>query len=209
MNTTTKNLSVLASLRELVPQRPLRFTEALRIAEQQANRLLDLAQLTKPPVPTALITDLPRIRVELRAGMPVAGSVHWSEGQWVLCIAAGDHPRRQRFSVAHELKHVLDHPYRQFLYSGFYPGSRERQIERTADAFAGALLMPKRFVRTAFTSGIQDPYDLARLFDVSPGAMRVRLHQLGLFPSPPRCGITWSCRPQPAWTWPIGPGARS
>jgi IrrE N-terminal-like domain len=208
MTTTTTQPSVLASLRGLVPQRPLRFDEAVRIAEQQANRLLQLADLTDPPVPTELITDLPRIQVEIRGGMPVAGSAHWSDGRWVLCISASDHPRRQRFSVAHELKHVLDHPYRQFLYSGFPPLSQERLTERTADAFAGALLMPKRFVRQAFTAGIQDPYDLARLFDVSPAAMRVRLNALGLFPGPSGCGTTWGCRPQPTITLASRSGAR-
>jgi hypothetical protein len=203
MNTTTKNLSVLASLRDLVPQRPLRFTEAVRIAEQQADRLLTLGQIYGPPVPIDLIADLPRIQVIIRGRMPVAGSVHWANGRWVICVACGDHPRRRRFSVAHEFKHVLDHPYRQFLYSGFYPANRQRQIERTADAFAGALLMPKRFVRQAFTSGIQDPYDLARLFDVSPAAIRVRLSQLGLVSA--GCGTTWR-QSQPTNTWPHDQG---
>lgn len=202
MTNTINNLSVLASLRELVPQRPLRFAEAVRIAELQAERLLASAEITAGPVPSGLITELPRILAVVRPGMPVSGSAHWSNGRWVLCISAGDHPRRRRYSLAHEFHHVVMHPFRDVLFAFEPAGRRPEQFERLADAFAASLLMPKRFVRSVFTSGVQDPYELARQFQVSPAAMRVRLHQLGLFPASPGCGTTWSCRPQSTQTWP-------
>ena len=41
-NQTTTRLSIFATLRALVPQRPLTFTEAVRITELQANRLRQL-----------------------------------------------------------------------------------------------------------------------------------------------------------------------
>jgi Zn-dependent peptidase ImmA (M78 family) len=183
--------SVLACLRHLAPGRPLTVLEALRVAEQQANRLLELGHIFEPPVPMALITELPHIRVEDRSGLPVAGSAHWTDGDWIIRLATDDHPRRRRFSLAHEFKHILDHPNRQVLYAGFSEQNRQSRIEQIADAFAADLLMPKKLIRQAFTTGIQDPYHLARLFEVSPAAMRLRLSRLGLAGVSAGCDTTW------------------
>lgn len=172
--------SVLAELRALIPQRPLYYSEALHLAELQANRLLDMFVVTEAPVPSEIITGLPRIKVEVHPGLPVPGCSRWADGRWIVQLAGEDHPRRRRYTLAHELKHILDHPYRHFIYSGFRDDVRDEQVERVADHFAAALLMPKRIVIRAFTAGIQDIHELARLFKVSPAAMRVRLHRLAL-----------------------------
>ena len=191
MTTSTTTRSILAELRRLAPRRAMYFNEALRVAELQANRLLEIADVSQAPVPTELIADLPRIFVELHDDMPVAGSAHWHSGRWVVRLAADDHPRRQRFSLAHEFKHVLDHPARSYLYNGLHGAHRQDQIERIADAFAAYVLMPKRLVCQAFFGGIQDPHDLARRFEVSPAAMRFRLSELGLSAAGAGCGTTW------------------
>lgn len=70
--------SVLATLRQLTPQRPATFFEALRIAELQANRLLELWDVDDGPVPTDVVSELPSIRVWRESGLPVSGSSHWS-----------------------------------------------------------------------------------------------------------------------------------
>ena len=54
------NESVLATLRALVPPRRLTYTESLRIAELQANRLLEIFDIAGPRVPSELVTELPR-----------------------------------------------------------------------------------------------------------------------------------------------------
>ncbi len=54
--------NVLTSLRDLVPIRPLTIVEALRIAELQATKLLELQGVTEPPVPEEIITELPRVQ---------------------------------------------------------------------------------------------------------------------------------------------------
>ncbi len=172
--------SVLAQLRALIPQRPLRYDEALRIAELQADRLLMIYGVMEAPVPSEIIAGLPRLSVERRPDLPVPGSSHWTNGRWIIRLCADDHPRRQRYTLAHELKHIVDHPLHLLLYSGLNGTRRDSQVERIADHFAAVLLMPKRIVRQVFTAGIQNPYELARLFKVSPAAMRVRLAKLGL-----------------------------
>jgi hypothetical protein len=56
---------------------------------------------------------------------------------------------RVRFSVAHELAHFYLPHHRDYLLSGRWHGSRsgfvsERPVEREADQFAAALLLPRR-----------------------------------------------------------------
>jgi hypothetical protein len=51
-NTHSEQPSVLASLRSLFPGRRLRFAEALRLAELQANRFLERSGVQAAPVPT-------------------------------------------------------------------------------------------------------------------------------------------------------------
>lgn len=183
---TIKGVSAFADLRALVPRRPLTYAEALLVAEHQASRLLEWWDQTEAPVPDEVVTELPRLKVSLLADMPVSGSSHWTGSHWQIVLRAGDHPRRRRFSLAHELKHCLDHPYREFIYAGLLDRLQEAQVERIADRFAAGLLMPKRLVISAFTSGEQDLHQLARHFDVSPRAMRIRLEHLGLSEPTPR-----------------------
>lgn len=101
---------------------------------------------------------------------------------------------RQRFSQAHEFKHVLDNPFVHILYPATPGMSLHVRAEQICDYFAACVLMPKIWVRRAWaTDRIQDLFKLARGFGVSQTAMRVRLLQLGLMESGPRCrGPQWT-----------------
>lgn len=179
--------SVLALLRSLVPQRPLNHHESLRIAELQANRLLEHFQIRTTAVPSELIADLPRIRVAFELLRPVSGAAHWSGRYWVISLNAADHPRRQRFSLAHEFKHIVDHTTKDWLYFDRPGMSAHQQAEKVADYFAACLLMPKRIVKRLFGEGHQDVHELADLLQVTPAAMSYRLDQLGLTERRGRC----------------------
>ena len=173
-------MSRLAELRRLAPRRPLTRLEAFRVAELQANRLLRDAEVAGPPVPTTLISDLSGVSVDYWPRTPVSGSTHWTGSTWIIVVNA-DEPRvRQRFSLAHELHHILDHPSRDILYKTTRRGARPTE-EVVADHFAACLLMPKRWVRRALISeGVTNVPALASLFEVSRIAMRTRLDFLGL-----------------------------
>src|SRR5690349_13518682 len=90
--------SVLATLRELVPNRPLYQSESLRIAELQANRLLELLDIDEDRISTSIVAMLPRIEVRNRHGMPVSGSTYWENGRWIVAINADEPWARRRFS---------------------------------------------------------------------------------------------------------------
>jgi Zn-dependent peptidase ImmA (M78 family) len=176
--------SLIAELRSLCPPRPLAPAEARVIAERQAARLLRRLDAVEAPVPSLVIEHLPRVDVHYRGSAALHGSAAWDRGKWRILINRTDTHGRQRFSLAHEFKHVLDAPLAGVLYRDGYQ-SAHVQAERAADCFAAALLMPRALIKREFYGkdgkGIRDEYALARRFDVSVAAMRVRVDELRLF----------------------------
>jgi Zn-dependent peptidase ImmA (M78 family) len=183
----TNPRSVLASLRALVPQRVLQPWEAMRIAELQANHLLRHFQIETSSVPEEIVSQLPRVRVVRQDGLPVSGAAHWNGRYWIITLSADEPISRQRFSLMHEFKHVLDHTTRQFLYHDRQVQAAGEQAERVADYFAACLLMPKKVVKRLWCQGNQDIARLSKMLSVSPRALRFRLDQLGMVDPPGRC----------------------
>jgi len=171
--------SVLATLRRLIPTRGCQPHEALHIAERQATRLSQ-ALGGSDNLDVATLTDLPRITVVCDR-LPVSGTSHWNGHAWVICLNGADRPERQRFTLLHEFKHIIDHGSTDRLY----PSRQTNQpgaalAERAADYFAGCALVPKQALKAAWGSGLQRTDDLAAHFGVSQQAMEVRLDQTGL-----------------------------
>ncbi|HLX50205.1 MAG TPA: ImmA/IrrE family metallo-endopeptidase [Streptosporangiaceae bacterium] len=184
-NTLTEKSSVLGTLRALLPPRRLLLSEALRLAELQANRLLHLQHVVGAPVPQEIVTSLPRVLIDYDPDLPrhaASGLSDWDAHRraWVITLNPDEPATRQRFTVIHEYKHIVDHGHPGL--GGRLPRSIYglTPVEYIAEYFAGCVLMPKRWLRAAFYGGIQRPSELARLFDVSTRAMTVRLEQIGL-----------------------------
>jgi Zn-dependent peptidase ImmA (M78 family) len=183
---------VLVRLRASCPRRPLSWTEAERIAERQAGVLRHELKLdTRPALPASALRGLPFMTVTYRDGFPTSGMATKTGLGWVVVIR-GDEPKvRQRFSLAHEVKHIIDDDLMTALAGGLYPAttlySAAERSERVADRFAAALLMPKVLLRRDWTESLQDVGVLARRYDVSRSAMEIRLRQLGLLQATPRC----------------------
>lgn len=99
---------------------------------------------------------------------------------------------RENFTKAHEVGHWVLHIDHSATKTDPLPGfARPYEIicrsnsedwdERNADKFASCLLMPKGLIakeNTAFNSW-NDIYNLAKKYDVSATAMRIRLESLG------------------------------
>jgi IrrE N-terminal-like domain len=175
--------TVLSQLRALSPPRRLAPYESRRVAEQQASRLLTLMRVEEPPVPEQIIEYLPRVRVRWVDAKSLSGAARWSKGRWTILVNRTETWGRQRFSMAHEFKHVIDCPLADTLYRSAEPASRAFLAERAADTFAACLLMPRVLIKRAYyNEGIRDPRELARRFQVSAAAMRIRIEQLRLEP---------------------------
>ncbi len=182
---------LLARLREIVPRRGLSPAEAKLIAERQAAILVRHAGIQKPSVPENIITELPFLAVTHRPGFPTSGMATQTDSGWVIVLRAEEAKVRQRFSLVHEFKHVLDDPFIEWMYPtrGYF--SPEDRAERICDYFAACVLMPRMWVKRDWAGGgIQDIDRLARRYNVSRVAMAVRLSELGLLPPTPRCAGT-------------------
>lgn len=139
-------------------------------------------------MPDFIISQLPRVKVERVSPLPSSGLSQWSGGSWRIMVNGSEPPLRQRFTLAHEFKHVLDHPFIDHCYPDVVGTRGHERPEQICDYFAGCLLMPKTWVTKAYCDdGIQELRLLARRFAVSQMAMRVRLLQLGLIEPEPRC----------------------
>lgn len=171
--------SPLKHLRSVVPQRSLDFGEALRVAELQATKLHELVA-TPEGVQEFHLADMPRIRIVRERGIGVSGMSHWTGSCWLITLNADDPIARQRFTMLHEFKHVIDHGYSRTLYTGDRRLSAAEQAERAADYFAGCALVPKRHLKSKWGNGLQSAPALAAHFGVSEPAIRVRLSQTGL-----------------------------
>jgi len=181
--------SVLHDLRALMPNRPLGFAESIRVAELQANRLLQWREVEGPPVPDDLVSKFPRVQVETISPFGVSGATTWSDGRWQILLNGDESLNRQKFSSVHELKHVIDSPFVEVAYPSVRGVSSADRQEQIADHFAACVLMPRRWVKRAWGNGTQDVRDLARLFGVSREAMRYRLANLGLVERTVRCEV--------------------
>jgi Zn-dependent peptidase ImmA (M78 family) len=126
----------------------------------------------------------------------VSGVLLRRDSQTLIAVNNAHHPRRQRFTIAHELGHLLLHPGRPYTVDSTIRlnwrddlsslASDKEEIE--ANAFAAALLMPQALVRHALddlraTRSTNESHlieTLAQRFNVSSEAMSIRLVNLGI-----------------------------
>ena len=199
------NASVVMSLRDRVPLRPLSRSEAFRIAELQAQRFLAMSGVKEPDVSLTIITELPRLQVSVLRPFPASGATYWKNGVWMIILNGGEPATRQRFSLAHEFKHILDDRFVDLIYRGIPEADRFAFIEQVCDYFAGCLLVPRPWLKRLYGQGVQSPKLLARRFDVSQAAIETRLSQIGLGEPRPRCSrlsADWSVHDRAGGTRP-------
>lgn len=123
------------------------------------------------------------------------------KSRWAIVVNADDAPVRQRFTIAHELGHLIIHRYATPHADGRYQvrfrdersatGSVREEIE--ANQFAAEFLMPERDVRrlairfrldvldqTRDREAMKKLTDAARRFQVSAQALSFRIANLGM-----------------------------
>jgi hypothetical protein len=172
---------VLWEVRQLVPNRALKPTEDLSIAELQAHRLLELLGIVRPPVSLTEITA----RVDVRVTIDHATSVlipsepEWEAEGWHITVAYLNN-RRTRAVVAHQLKHILDDQFGSRLYPPTKRLTTADRRDRAAAHFASCLLMPRDWVEKAWQDGRHAVDAIAKRFDSPEAMVRLRLVTLGL-----------------------------
>jgi Zn-dependent peptidase ImmA (M78 family) len=163
-----------------------------------ADALLELGQVTEPPVP---VERLARLRGAQLRYVPyegdLSGLIYQEDGRIIIGINALHAKTRQRFTIAHELGHLELHQGDELHVDRRFPVQRRDAnssqatdpAEINANAFAAELLMPRqlltRDVQTAPQALDYEDDEFVRLladrYKVSVQAMLFRLTNLGLF----------------------------
>ena len=165
-------------------------------AEREAMELLRLHRITEPPVPVKELAERLGARVAYEPLEDDVSGMLYRRGRGSLILVNRlHHPHRQRFSLAHELGHLVLHNDAVFIDKKVRFNFRDSRsalgvnpVEIQANRFAAALLMPQRWVLeqvNACRSRRSPPTDdkliteLADIFNVSEKAIEYRLANLG------------------------------
>lgn len=144
-----------------------------------------------PPVPVERIAKSLGIAIQYGAfDDKLSGMAFIKDGTKVIGVNNAHHPNRQRFTIAHELGHMILH--RELLENSvhvdtgtlrrdFLAATGKDQVEIQANRFAAELLMPEAFLEEFLKDKSVDVEDedglaaLAKRFRVSSMALQFRL----------------------------------
>lgn len=161
-----------------------------------ASELLADMKTKGPPVPVEDIAKRKGVIINRgNVDAKVSGFLYRNvaRGQAVIGVNGSQHPNRQRFTIAHELGHLLLHAgddvhVDKHRDDESAKGTNLEEIE--SNLFAAELLMPAQFLRhdidrigTVHLLDEEKVSRLAKLYKVSSQAMAVRLSHLGYFHS--------------------------
>lgn len=171
-----------------------------RMARKRARELIQHYALNGPATPVDRIVKAEGALLQyVPLDDELSGMAFIKAEQPVVAVNALHHPNRQRFTIAHELAHLVLH--RDHLAAGVHVDKSFRvspdavlrrdavaasgidALEIEANAFASELLMPRDWVERELRGGwdIDDGEKLALLakrFKVSAAAMQFRLMDL-------------------------------
>lgn len=110
-----------------------------------------------------------------------SGSLNFQNNTWHIRVNRGHNPKRQKFTIAHELGHYMLHRHTatEFNDEIFFRSQLKDNIEYNANLFASLLLMPEAEVRASINRGNINIGLLADEFGVSAPAMKNRVLDLG------------------------------
>ncbi|MXZ54652.1 MAG: ImmA/IrrE family metallo-endopeptidase [Gammaproteobacteria bacterium] len=97
---------------------------------------------------------------------------------YVIYVNADHHINRQRFTIAHEIAHIMLHDYLigdGIITNGLYRSGLPTSAEWGANRTAADILMPWEWIHRLLDRGVTDVRELARRFQVSRDAMAIRL----------------------------------
>lgn len=147
-------------------------------ARAAARALLRHYDLRYPPVPESILAEWdPPLHVRLAPLHGASGALYRELAGAVIWLEEAEPETRRRFTLFHEVAHLLLHPKVFYCRVGT---RREATMEREADAFSAEVLMPREWLYADAPTEPGDPGRLAQLYGVSREAMGIRLRELGL-----------------------------
>ena len=163
-------------------------------AERSATKILDELGIEKAPVPVEEVARSLGADVVYRAFEgDVSGMVYRDRSEKLIGVNSSHAPNRQRFTVAHEVGHLVLHKGTPVFVDSFegrinWRDGASAKEESEANAFAAELLMPRAFVDREVEQAMDDQPlsptrligDMAKTFKVSQQSMKYRLENLGI-----------------------------
>ncbi len=132
-----------------------------------------------PPVAIRMVAESLGFQVVALHNVPDEFSGIVSVRHGLIGVNGNHHPHRQRFSVAHELAHIiLGHPPERSCSN-----AEIRLFNEEADICASELLIPPHLL-AEWLQKTRNVASLSRVFDVSIGAMRHGLRNLSAAGTP-------------------------
>lgn len=160
-------------------------------AIEEANRILEEFSITAAPVPVDKIAKgLGAVLQYAPLDEELSGMAYVKDGKPIIGVNAMHHPNRQRFTIAHEIAHLVlhrEHISAQVHVDKAFIMKRDPvaatgtdALEIEANAFAAQLLMPIDLVKQALAA--ESEFDdetaiaaVAKKFKVSTAAIQNRL----------------------------------
>jgi hypothetical protein len=175
------DLDLLERIKPELPACPS-SARIFKLVKNLAYRYLEEAEINQPPVPSNLITHAyGGIPIEVRQ-LPLKayrGAVWRLNNCWVIQLNSNDTTARQRFTLYHEIFHVLAHSKATPV---FRKATHQREgtfNEILADDFSAACLVPEKLVKKIWPK-IKDINQMATIFDVPKTIILFKLKLLGL-----------------------------
>jgi Zn-dependent peptidase ImmA (M78 family) len=162
-------------------QVPYTWRTLRQLVGLNAGVVLDLFEQHRAPIDVEkIVTGLDIVLEDLPTESKLSGEAMYRDGhQPVVRVNRDESAVRQRFTIAHELGHLLLHPIATHHRDSEYRNNGP--LETEANAFAVDLLLPAWLVwEVAGYVGIDDTA-LANAFRVSIQAMKYRKRQLQLW----------------------------
>lgn len=161
--------------------------------ESEVRQLLTKAGVEAPPVPVKKLARMQGAKIRLEPyendEQGLSGILFRDGDKKIIGVNSLHAPVRQRFTIAHEIGHLVLHDEDLFVDGTSYTISRDRNSSRAIDQkeidanqFAACLLMPKEFLAQRLEKGrvvaLSKLCELAEEFRVSTEAMTFRLTNL-------------------------------
>ncbi len=153
-----------------------------RLVRKLATKYREDAGIDRLPVPTDLITrDSNYLPIEVRR-VPLKanhGAVWHMSDCWLIHLNSNDTPARQRFTLYHEIFHILAHCKGTPVFKKAGHSHEGAFNELLADHFAAIILTPAEFVKNLWPE-VQDISRMAAIFDVPKPVLWFTLKNLRL-----------------------------
>lgn len=157
----------------------------LAFAQQQAEDLLDEMGTQEPNVDIFQVASAKGCQVKFfqPEGELAEISGFLDRPKKIIYVNSEDHPKRQVFTIAHELGHLLlEHQPNEYgVLTRFSKPNGYDRVEQEANWFAGCLLVPQKMLKEAmkkYRLSKEDTGMLSNLFGVSQDVIRIRLKHI-------------------------------